>query len=129
MEYYFKKNVKNQNFEHVKERVTELLKEEGFGILTEIDMRTTLKNKLGVNINEYIILGACNPPFAYKAYQIENKIGTLLPCNVVLQKLEDDSIEIAAIDPVVSMSIIKNDNLTNLADEIKLKLKNVIEKV
>lgn len=128
MNYYFNKTVKG-TFEEVIEKVTEALKEEGFGILTEIDIKETLKKKLDVDFKKYKVLGACNPPFAYKALQAEDKIGTMLPCNVIVQEIEEGVIEVAAINPIVSMQAVKNEKLNNIAKEITSMLKNVIEKL
>lgn len=108
-------------------KVTEALKNEGFGVLTEIDVQATLKKKLDVDFRKYKILGACNPPFAYKALQAEDKIGLLLPCNVIIQELSDNTVEVAAVDPVESMSRVNIDKLIDIAAEIKQKLKNMID--
>jgi uncharacterized protein (DUF302 family) len=125
MAYYFNTTVSG-NFDSIVEKVTELLKNEGFGILTEIDIQQTLKNKLDVNFRKYKILGACNPPFAHLALEAENKIGTMLPCNLIVQELDDNKIEVAAINPMVSMQAVKNKDLENIAEEVSNKLKNVI---
>lgn len=125
MGYYFNTTVSG-NFDSIVEKVTELLKNEGFGILTEIDIQKTLKNKLDVDFRKYKILGACNPPFAHLALKAENKIGTMLPCNLIVQELEDNKIEVAAINPMISMQAVKNKNLENIAEEVSNKLKNVI---
>ncbi|RMD94489.1 MAG: DUF302 domain-containing protein [Calditrichaeota bacterium] len=127
MSYYFSKTV-NLPFDEAIEKVTEELKKEGFGILTEIDVKETLKKKLDVDFRPYKILGACNPPFAYKALQAEEKIGTMLPCNVIVQQKED-GVEIAAVDPVSSMQAMDNPSLAEIAQTIQSKLKNVIEAV
>ena len=128
MQYYHSTIVKNSSFEQVIDKVTESLKEEGFGILTEIDVKETMKKKLDVDFRSYKILGACNPPFAYKALQAEDKIGTMLPCNVIVQEL-DHGIEIAAIDPVASMQAVDNENLSEIAGEIRNKLINAINRI
>jgi len=125
MSYYFEKNLAS-SFEKVLANVTEELKKEGFGILTEIDVSATLKKKLNVDFPKYTILGACNPPFAYKALQVEPKIGTMLPCNVIVQELADGTIDVAAVDPVASMQSIHNPQLQGVAEEIQLKLQKVI---
>ena len=125
MKYYFNTTVSG-NFETIIEKVTQLLKEEGFGILTQIDIQQTLKNKLDVDFKKYKILGACNPPFAYEALQQEDKIGTMLPCNVIVQELEKNKIEVAAINPMVSMQAVKNEKLGNIAQQVSKKLENVI---
>ena len=126
MEYTFDKTLKEISFEDALVRVTDELKKEGFGIITEIDVRETFKNKLDVDFRNYKILGACNPGFAYKAIQAESKIGALLPCNVIVQENAAGDIEVSAIDPEVSMSSVKNDNLSGIASEVKNKLKKVI---
>jgi len=125
MAYYFNTTVSG-DFNTIVEKVTELLKNEGFGILTEIDIQKTLKNKLDVDFRKYKILGACNPPFAHLALKAENKIGTMLPCNLIVQELDDNKIEVAAINPMVSMQAVKNKDLENIAEEVSNKLKNVI---
>lgn len=125
MTYYFN-TIVSGNFEVVIENVTELLKKEGFGILTQIDIQQTLKNKLDVDFKKYKILGACNPPFAYEALQQEDKIGTMLPCNIIVQELEPNKIEVAAINPMVSMQAVKNEKLGNVAQQVSQKLENVI---
>jgi len=127
MEYYFKTTLSNTPFEEALQKVSEELKKEGFGILTEIDIKSTLKKKLDVDFYNYMILGACNPPFAYKALQAEDKIGTMLPCNVIVQEKEPRIIEVSAVDPVASMSAIENDALGGIAMEVRNKLKKVIE--
>jgi len=125
MSYYFSK-ILNMSFDDAILRVTDELKKEGFGILTEIDVTATLKKKLDVDFHKYRILGACNPPFAYKALQAEPKIGTMLPCNVIVQELKSGDIEVAAVDPLASMQAIQNQALRPIAEEIQAKLKKVI---
>lgn len=125
MNYYFTKTL-NGDFEKAIEKVTDALKSEGFGVLTNIDLKTTLKNKLGVDFYNYKILGACNPTFAYKALQEEDKIGTMLPCNIIVQEREAGKIEIAAVDPVASMQAIGNPALKIVAGEVQKKLQHVI---
>lgn len=126
MNYYFTKTITGQ-FEATASKVTELLKNEGFGVLTQIDMRQTLKKKLDVNFRNYKILGACNPPFAYKALQVEDKIGTMLPCNIIIQEHSPNTIEVSVINPLVSMQAVKNKTLRKVAKEVSLKLENVIK--
>ncbi len=126
MSYYFTKT-SNLKFDEAIQRVTEELKKEGFGILTEIDVKETLKKKLNVDFYNYKILGACNPPFAYQALQAEDKIGTMLPCNVIVQEKTSGSVEVSAIDPVASMMAVKNDKLLEIAKQVQEKLKRVIE--
>ncbi len=124
--YFFNKVVK-MSFEDAVGRVTEELKKEGFGVLSEIDMAGTLKKKLNVDIRPYKILGACNPPFAYKALQAERNIGLLLPCNLVVQDAGDGKTEVAAIDPLISMSRVDNPELEPVAKEVQAKLQRVIQ--
>jgi uncharacterized protein (DUF302 family) len=128
MNYYFNKTIKG-TFEEVIDKVTKGLKDEGFGILTEIDVTATLKKKLDVNFKKYRILGACNPPYAHKALQAEDKIGTMLPCNVIVQEIEDGVIEVAAVNPMASMQAVENEKLNDVANEITSMLENVIEKL
>ena len=128
MKYYFNKTLK-EDFNNVIERVTEELKKEGFGILTEIDVKETLKKKLDVDFRKYKILGACNPPYAHKALLAEDKIGTMLPCNVIVQEIEEGAVEVAAVNPIASMQSVKNETLKKIAQEITAKLENVIEKL
>jgi uncharacterized protein (DUF302 family) len=126
MTYYYSKTVR-AGFEETVARIKQALKDEGFGILTEIDVKDTLKKKLDVEFRNYRILGACNPPFAYKALQAEDKIGTMLPCNVVVQETADGGVELAAIDPVASMQAIGNPDLREIAETIGQKLKKIIQ--
>ncbi len=126
MKYYFNKTIEG-SFEEVYQRAFEALKAEGFGVLTEIDVKETLKKKLDVDFRKYTILGACNPSFAYKALQTEDKIGIMLPCNVIVQEIAEDEIEVAAVDPIASMQAIHNPNLEVTALQVKAKLKKVIE--
>jgi uncharacterized protein (DUF302 family) len=128
MSYYFSKKIEG-TFEDVEEKVRGVLKEEGFGVLTEIDVKKTLKKKMDVDFRKYKILGACNPPFAYKALQAENKIGTMLPCNVIVQEAREGEVEVAAIDPIASMQAIRNAALEPVALEVQTKLKKVIDNV
>ena len=116
-------------FDDAVNRVVEELKKEGFGVLTDIDVQTILKKKLDVDFRKYRILGACNPPFAYKALQAERRIGTMLPCNVIVQETESGQIEVSAIDPIASMRAIENPNLREIADQIQAKLKKVVERL
>lgn len=124
MSYYFNK-ILTASFDEAVSRVSEALKKEGFGILTDIDVKATLKKKLDVDFRRYRILGACNPPFAYKALQAEDKIGVMLPCNVIVQE-KDNGVEVAAIDPVTSMASADNPALKDIALQIQSKLKKVI---
>jgi len=125
--YYFSKTL-DKSFDEAITGVTAALKDEGFGILTEIDVKATLKNKLDVDFKPYRILGACNPPFAYKALQSEDKIGAMLPCNVIVIQ-QEHGVEVAAIDPMASMQAVKNNALAQVAAEVQGKLKKVIEKL
>jgi uncharacterized protein (DUF302 family) len=126
MSYYFNKTV-NANFDDVIVKVTEELKKEGFGILTEIDVKETLKKKLDVDFKKYKILGACNPPFAYEALKSEDKIGTMLPCNVIVIEQAPGQVEVAAVDPIASMQAVNNPNLGKVASEVQRRLKKVVE--
>ncbi len=126
MDYYFINILKGVAFNEAVERVIHELKNEGFGVLTEIDMKATLKRKLDVDFYNYKILGACNPSFAYKALQAEDKIGTMLPCNVIIQEKEKGNVEIAAVDPAASMMAVGNEELTIVAEEVRDKLKKVV---
>ncbi len=126
MKYYFSKVLPGTDLQKAQQRVAAALKEEGFGVLTEIDMSGTLHKKLGVDIPPYKILGACNPQYAYKAVQAEDKIGLMLPCNVILQQKGED-VEVAAIDPVASMQAIENDALGETAAAVQEKLRKVVE--
>jgi len=126
MKYYFSKHL-NTSFEDAVSLVTESLKKEGFGILTEINIKDKLKEKLDVDFRKYIILGACNPHYAYKALQLEDKIGTMLPCSVILQETDNNGIEVAAIDPMASMMAIENPLLADIATEVRDKLERAIQ--
>lgn len=126
MQYYFSKII-NMSFDEAVARVVDELKKEGFGILTDIDVQKTLKNKLDVDFTKYRILGACNPSFAYKALCAENKIGTMLPCNVIVREAEGDKVEVAAIDPIASMQAVQNPSLGEIAVQVQAKLKKVID--
>lgn len=127
MSYYFNKTLKSKNFDEAIEQVTVELKKEGFGILTEIDVQATLKNKIDVDFKKYKILGACNPHFAHQALQSEDKIGVFLPCNVIVEEHENGEIEVAAVDPMASMSPVQNESLGNLAEAVQEKLIKVID--
>ncbi len=126
MAYYFSKTLKIP-FDEAIQRATDALKKEGFGIMTEIDVRESLKKKLGVDFRPYRILGACNPSFAHKALQIEDKIGTMLPCNVIVQELSAGVVEVAAIDPVASMQAIENPALRTVAEQVSTILRRIID--
>jgi uncharacterized protein (DUF302 family) len=126
MAYYNFKSVAG-NFDSVVSKLTEELKKEGFGVLTEIDVKETLKKKLDVDFRKYKIFGACNPPFAYKALQAEENIGVLLPCNVIVQEKEKDSIQVSVVNPMESMQAVNNPALEGIASEVSSKLKKVLE--
>ena len=126
MSYYYAKIVSG-DFETVVEKVHAELQKEGFGVLADIDIQAALKKKLGVDFRKYRILGACNPPFALKALEAEDKIGTMLPCNVVIQETNDGQIEVAAVNPVQSMIGVGNEALLNIARQIGEKLQRVIQ--
>jgi uncharacterized protein (DUF302 family) len=126
MKYYISKKI-DATFEQAIDEVKEALAIQGFGVISEINMQQKLKEKLNVDFRRYIILGACNPAYAYKALQDEDKIGTMLPCNVIVQELGKNEIEVAAIDPIASMMAIENPKLAKLAGEIKHKLEKAIE--
>src|SRR6056297_4267411 len=125
MEYVTSKTV-DLSYDQAIEQVTSLLKEEGFGVLTEIDVKETLKKKLDVDFKKYKILGACNPSFAHQALQNEDKIGVMLPCNVIVEEHENGEIEVSAVDPVASMSAVGNDSLGEIAAQVRDNLKKVI---
>lgn len=126
MNYYFSKTV-NDDFDTAIEKVTDELKKEGFGILTQIDVKETLKKKIDVDFKKYKILGACNPHFAYKALNAEDKIGAMLPCNIIVQEHENGKVEVSAVDPVASMMAVKNDTLGDVAMNVREKLNRVID--
>ena len=126
MSYYFNRVLEGKSFDEAIEQVTAELKKEGFGILTEIDIKKTLKNKIDVDFKKYTILGACNPHFAYKVLQSEDKIGVFLPCNVIVEEHDNGAVEVSAVDPISSMSSVENENLGDLATEVQQKLIRVI---
>jgi uncharacterized protein (DUF302 family) len=128
MKYYIAKTVSG-NFPATVERVIEALKAEGFGVLTEIDVKATMKKKLDLDFRDYRILGACNPPLAHQALTADDKIGTMLPCNVIVQDLGGGQVEVAAIDPAVSMGHVGNPTLQTIAVSVTDKLKRVIAAV
>jgi uncharacterized protein (DUF302 family) len=123
--YYIRKQL-SVPFEDAVTAVTEKLKTEGFGILTEIDVQATLKAKLDVDFRKYRILGACNPPFAHKALQMEDKIGLMLPCNVIVQERAEGGVEVAAIDPIASMQAVDNTGLAEIATQVRERLERVV---
>ncbi|MDH5655784.1 MAG: DUF302 domain-containing protein [Spirochaetia bacterium] len=126
MSYSFSKIVSG-NFDQAIENVTEELKKEGFGVLTEIDVKATMKKKIDKDMKPYKILGACNPGYAFKAIESENMIGLMLPCNVLVRETNEGKIEVSAIDPVKSMMAVENKDLHGIATEVRAKLSKVIE--
>jgi uncharacterized protein (DUF302 family) len=126
MSYYFSK-ILSASFEEAVGRTVESLKKEGFGVLTDIDVQATLKNRLNIDFPPYRILGACHPPYAYEALKKETKIGTMLPCNVIVREAGGGEVEVAAIDPVASMQAVDNPSLKGVALTVRQKLKNVVE--
>jgi uncharacterized protein (DUF302 family) len=126
LDYYFS-TVLNLSFDQTVDAVTEALKNKGFGVLTTIDVKETLQKKLDVEFPRYKILGACNPHMAFKALQKEPRIGTMLPCNVIVREMEDGKVEVAAVDPVASMQAIGNSELGLIAAEVRALLANVIQ--
>lgn len=128
MKYYIAKTVSGE-FSEIIDRVTASLKTEGFGILTEIDVRATMKKKLDIDFRDYRILGACNPPLAHQALTADDKIGTMLPCNVIVQDLGDGKIEVAAIDPAISMKHVGNSKLDTIAEYVTVKLERAIANI
>ncbi len=128
MSYYISTTFKG-TFDEAIQKTTEELKKEGFGVLTEIDVKDTLKKKLDVDFKKYRILGACNPNMAHKALTTEDKIGTMLPCNVIVEEHEDGTVEISAVDPLASMQVVENDDLKTIANQVKEMLSKVISAV
>ena len=127
-EYAFT-TILNTSYEDAVSRVTAALKEEGFGVLTEIDVKETLKKKLGVDFRKYVILGACNPPYAHRTLQTDLDVGLLLPCNVIVYETENQKAYVSAINPVSVLQVIKNKELRKIAEEVSEKLKRVVDKV
>ncbi|WP_026934892.1 DUF302 domain-containing protein [Christiangramia echinicola] len=128
MEYYFKRTLE-ATFDEVESRVKKELEKEGFGVLTEIKLEEAFKKKLDKDFRRYHILGACNAPYAFEALMAEDKIGTMLPCNVIIQEWEENKIEVAAVNPVASMQAVENDDLNGTAREIAKKLLRVVEMI
>jgi len=128
MNYYLNKTTDYQ-FDEAVDKITMALKDVGFGILTEIDMKTTLKNKLNIDRRPYKILGACNPPFANEALSVEEKIGILLPCNVTIIETESGKVDVSIMDPAVAMSVVENPNLEGLAKEVRKKLETALDNI
>ncbi len=128
MTYHFSKLVSG-DFDETVERTIEVLQENGFGVLTTIDVMATLKAKIDVDFRPYVILGACNPGFAHKALLAENKIGTMLPCNVIVQQHEDGTVEVSAVDPMASMQAVENEALGAIAGEVRNMLQKVVDTI
>lgn len=126
---YFYSATTDKSFDEAIEEVTNLLKEEGFGVLTEIDVAETLKKKLDVDFKKYRILGACNPNFAHQTLTQEDKIGVMLPCNVIVEEHEDGKVEVSAVDPVASMQAVENDALHPIAEQVRDRLQKVIDQL
>lgn len=126
MKYYISKQV-NMKFDEAITRVTETLKNEGFGVMTTIEMDKKFKEKLDVDIPRYTILGACNPSYAYEAMQSEDKIGLMLPCNVIVRQLENNTVEVSAINPVVAMQPVENENINDVMEEVRIRLSKAID--
>jgi uncharacterized protein (DUF302 family) len=126
MSYYFNKVISTKNFDEAIEQVTAALKVEGFGVLTDINIQKAFKEKIDVDFKKYRILGACNPGYAHKALLAEEKIGGFLPCDVIVEEHENGDIEVSTVDPIASMSSIKNENLGEFAVEVQGKMKAVI---
>ena len=125
MNYYFSKTLET-SFDEAVQKTVEALKTEGFGVISEINIHEKLKEKLNVDFRQYKILGACNPTYAYKALQAEDKIGTMLPCNVIVQELSESRVEVAAVNPAASMMAIQNTELEDIATVITEKIQKVI---
>lgn len=128
MSYYFAK-ILHADFETAVRRITEALRQAGFGIITEINVKETFRQKLGIDYRNYRILGACNPKLAHEALEIEDKVGTMLPCNVVVQEVEPGKVEVATIDPLASMQAIDNPRLRGAAGQVQAQLKQIIERL
>ena len=126
---YYNSTDFNGTFEEAIQKTTEELKKEGFGVLTEIDVKDTFKKKLDIDFKKYRILGACNPNFAHKAISAEDKIGTMLPCNVIVEEHEDNRVEVTAVDPLASMQSVNNEELTPIATQVRDSLKKVIANI
>lgn len=126
MTYHFSKTL-DASMDDAIARVTAALSEQGFGVLTEIDVQATLKKKIGAEFRPYRILGACNPGFAHMALQAEDKIGTMLPCNVIVQEKAPGSVEVSAVDPMASMAAVENVALADIASEVRTRLEQVID--
>ncbi len=129
MKGYAFTRILSTSYEDAISKVREALKEEGFGVLTEIDVKETLKKKLGVDFRKYVILGACNPPYAHRTLQTDLDVGLLLPCNVIVYETDDQKAYVSAINPVSALQVIKNRELRKIAEEVSERLKRVVDKV
>ncbi|MBL4726436.1 MAG: DUF302 domain-containing protein [Rhizobiaceae bacterium] len=129
MSYTIDRMFENDGFEKIVERTRKALADQGFGVLTEIDVKQTLKKKINADINDYLILGACNPTMAYEALKIEQRIGSMLPCNVVVRTTDDGQVEVSAIDPQASMQAVDNAQLQSVAGEVKTMMQKVVENI
>lgn len=129
MAYYFTKIIENTDFESAIQKITDGLKEEGFGVISTIDFQATLKEKINIDFRKYMVLQACNPPYAYKSLQAEDKIGTLLPCNIVVQEIAEGTYEISSINPKAAMSAVENNDMKDIANEISEKLERAVSKL
>ena len=127
MAYYFSTVLKDVTYKDASDLATAELKKEGFGVLTQIDVRDTLKKKIDADFRNYIILGACNPHFAHQALQLEGKLGAFLPCNVVVEELDTGEVEVSVVDPIAMMASVSNDELAGLAMEVREKLQRVLK--
>ena len=126
MSYYLHKKLKGIQFNEARSKVIEALKQEGFGVITQIDLQSTFTSKLNVQVRPYEILGACNPDYAYKALQFDSKLGVFLPCNLLLEENDQGEIEVSAIDPQAAMATTENPEIDIFAQEIRQKLQNVL---
>jgi uncharacterized protein (DUF302 family) len=127
MNYYHQKKISVNTFEEAVDKVTEALKEQGFGVVTTIDFKETFKKKIGKDFRKYMVLGACHPTSAHQAIAAEQKVGLFLPCNVLLEETQEGTVEVAAVDPIASMQVIENEDLKVIAKEIQAKLVRVME--
>ena len=129
MDFFIARKLTGDSFESLTEKVKAELKNEGFGVITEIDIQKTLKEKINADFRKYLILGACNPHFAHRALMAEDKIGVLLPCNVVIQETKDGKFEVMAFDPASTMMETDNQELSELAGDVRKKLERVVDKL
>lgn len=129
MTYFFSAILENTSFEDAITKTKAALKEEGFGVLSEINIKDTLKNKLDVDMDPYVILGACSPKHAYEAIKSEPNIGVFLPCNVIVKQIKNNTFEVSAVDPIASMGAVENKNLGQVAQDVENKLKKVIARL